>query len=226
MADVVWTMEIPSSSSGELYVVQGLENGATTCTCRFGIMNREIPAGAKGCKHMNQALSQRGLGFQGSRLPVAWTDEELDFDSDAWVRRVCEIFSPVDYLRELVQATLREDNDHLERAGKRAAGAGSFRPHPLPELQRAVLGRLFQALSKFDRDDRVNSEAEESADIFLKKALRARQVPGVSNKQIAEAIRYSLCGNDTAWKRLVPDTIQETADNIYDGERMVNPPSP
>ena len=203
MASVVWTMEIPLSSSGELYVVQGLDSGATTCTCRFGIMNREVPAGARGCKHMRQALNQRRLGFQETQLPVAWTDKEIDFDKDAWVRRFCEIFSPVDYMRDLVEATLREDNDHLARAAKREAGKGNFRPHPLPELQRAVLEHLFEALSEFADKDEAVSEANEIATTFLMKALQARQVHGVSNKLIAESIRNSLCGNDTAWNRLI-----------------------
>ena len=205
MADVVWTMEIPSSSSGELYEVQYLDDGATTCTCRFGIMNREIPAGGKVCKHIRQALKQRGLGYQETRLPVAWTDKELEFDKDAWVRRFCQIFSPVGYLTDLVQATLREDNDHLARAAQRAAGNLRLRPDPLPELPRAVLERLLAALSEFDRDGKAESEADEVADTFLRKALRARQVYGISNKQIAEAIRNSLCGNDAAWNLLVSD---------------------
>ena len=205
MSNVVWTMEIPSSSSGELYQVQGLDNGATTCTCRFGIMNKEIPAGERGCKHIRQALRQRDLGFQGTQLPAALTDAEIEFDKDAWLMRLCEIFSPVVHLKELVKATLREDNDHRARAERRQAGNRRLRPDPLPKLQRAVLEQLLDALSAFDRDDRVKSEADGVADTFLSKALRARQVSSVSNKMIAEAIRNSLCGNDTAWKNLISD---------------------
>ena len=152
---------------------------------------------------MRQALNQRKLGFEGTQLPVAWTDKEIDFDSDAWVRHFCAIFSPVDYMRELVEATLRVDNDHRERAYKRDSGQGNFRPNPLPELQRAVLGRLLDTLSEFDDEDEVMSEADELAITFLKKALQARQVHGVSNQQIAEAIRNSLCGNNTTWDRFI-----------------------
>ena len=203
MADVIWTMEIPSSSSGEIYTVTGYDDGSTICTCRNGSFKGLIPAGARGCKHIRQALNQRRLGFQETQLPVAWTDEEIDFDSDAWVRHFCQIFSPVDYMKELVQATLREDNDHLARMAKREAGEGQFRSHPLPEMQRAVLERLLEALSKFDRDGSVKSEANELADTFLKMALQARLGNAVSNKQIAEAIRNFLSGNDTQWNRLV-----------------------
>ena len=138
-------------------------------------------------------------------MPVALTDTEIEFDKDAWVMRLCEIFSPVVHLTELVQATLREDNDHLARAARRAAGNRRLRPDPLPELERAVLERLLEALSEFDRDGRAKSGADEVADTFLIKALRARQVYGVSNKPIAEAIRNSLCGNDAAWKNLISD---------------------
>ena len=63
--------------------------------------------------------------------------------------------------------------------------------------------RLLEALSEFNHDDKAKSEADELADNFLKKALQARQVHGVNNKQIAEAIRNSLCGNATAWNRLI-----------------------
>ena len=97
-------------------------------------------------------------------------------------------------MRELVEATLREDNDHLARAAKREAGEGNFRPHPLPELQRAVLERLLETLSEFDDKDEAMSEADELAYTFLKKALEARQVHAISNQQIAEAIRNSFCG--------------------------------
>ena len=82
MADIVWTMEIPSSSSGEIYMVKGDGDGATTCTCRFGLTHGTIQAGARGCKHMRQALNQRRLGFQDTQLSVAWTDKEIDFDRD------------------------------------------------------------------------------------------------------------------------------------------------
>ena len=203
MADVIWTMEIPSSSSGEIYTVTGYNDGSTTCTCPFGIRRGPIPADAKGCKHIRQARSQQKLGFQETQLPVAWTDEEIDFDSDAWVRRFCAIFSPVSYLNELAQATLREDNDHRTRMAKREAGEGSFRPNPLSEMQRAVLERLLETLSEFDLDGKAKSEADELAETFLLKALQARQKHGVSNQLIAEAIRNSLCGNDTTWDRLI-----------------------
>ncbi len=203
MPNAVWTMEIPSSTSGEIYTVTGYDDGSTICTCRNGSFKGLIPAGARGCKHIRQALNQRRLGFQETQLPVAWTDKEIDFDRDAWVRRFCEIFSPVAYMRELVQATLREDNDHLTRMAKREAGEGKFRPQPLPETQRAVLERLLETLSGFDSNGKAKSEADELADTFLKQALQARQVHGVSNQHIAEAIRNSLCGNDTAWNRLI-----------------------
>ena len=203
MAEVAWKVEIPSSSSGELYGVTGYDDGAMTCTCPFGSRRGALPAGSRGCKHMRQSLNQQRLGFEGSQLPVAWTDEEIDFDKDAWIRRFCTIFSPVDYMRELVDATLRVDNDHRARVVKRDSGQGNFRPDPLPEMQRAVLERLLATLSEFDDKGKATSEADELADTFLKRALQARQVHGVSNQQIAEAIRNSLCGDDTALNRLV-----------------------
>ena len=202
MADVIWTMEIPSSSSGEIYTVTGYDDGSTTRTCPFGIRRGLIPAEAKGCKHIRQARAQQKLGFEETQLPVAWTDEEIDFDSDSWVRRFCEIFSPVDYMMELVEATLREDNDHRARVAKREAGEGNFRPYPLPELDRAVLERLLETLAEFGDKDKAKSKADELAETFLHKALQARQRNGISNQLIAEAIRNSLCGNDTAWDRL------------------------
>ena len=110
----------------------------------------------------------------------------------------------MDYLKELVQATLREDNDHLTRQAKREAGEGKFRPHPLPQLQRAVLERLLETLSEFDTDaNRVQSEADTAAREILTKALQARRNTNVGNKDIAEAVHKSLYGDDTAWNRLV-----------------------
>ena len=204
MADVIWIMEIPSSSSGEIYTVTGYDDGSTTCTCRFGSTRGLIQAGARGCKHIRQALNQQRLGFQETQLTVAWTEKEIDFDSDAWIKHFCKIFSPVDYMKELVEATLREDNDHRARVAKREAGEGNYRPHPLPQLQRAVLERLLEVLSEFDTDAyRIQSEADTTAREILTKALQARRDTNVGNKDIAEAVHKSLYGDDTAWNRLV-----------------------
>ena len=219
MAEFAWSMEIPSSSSGEIYTVTGYDDNSTTCTCRFGSTKGLIPAGARGCKHIRQALNQQRLGFQETQLTVAWTDKEIDFDSDAWIKHFCEIFSPVDYMKELVEATLREDNDHRGRMAKHEAGEGYFRPYPLPELDRSVLERLLETLSEFGDKDKTKSKADELAETFLHKALQARQVRGISNQLIAEAIRNSLCGNDTAWERLNPNPPMDTDGRREDSGR-------
>ena len=36
MANADWEMEIPSSSSGEIYSITGYDDGSTICTCRNG----------------------------------------------------------------------------------------------------------------------------------------------------------------------------------------------
>ena len=213
MASIIWEMNIPSSSSGEIYTVRAYDDGTATCSCRFGSLRGLVGPGVQRCKHIESAFRQKELGFQGTELPPAWTDQELDFDTAAWIRRLCQIYSPFVFLRELAEATLREDNDHLARLVKKEAGEGNFRPNPLPKLERAVLTRLVFALSEFD-DEALDtpidrSTADRVGHEFLKKAVRAnsaaregKRLVQSTNKKIAEALRNSLCGDNRAWDRL------------------------
>ena len=198
----MWSLKIPSLSSGEIYTVTGYDDGRTTCTCPSGEKRGPRPAGRPSCKHMRSAIRQHELGYpEDVVLPPAYTDRDIRFDGPGWVRHFCYVFSPVDYVREIVEAIMRVDNEHISRAKARDEGGGNFRPSPLPEQERAVMEVLLDALSDFDQDS--NSPSSEMARLFLEKALVIRQVPDTTNQQRAAAIRNSLCGNDSQWNRLV-----------------------
>lgn len=205
----MWRLKIPSLSSGEIYTVTGYDDGTTTCTCPSGERRGPRPSGRPSCKHMKSAIRQHELGYpEDVVLPPAYTDRDIKFDRAGWVRHLCYIFSPVDHIKEIVEDVMRVDNEHISRARARDEGEGNFRPSPLPERERAVMEVLLDALSDFDQDS--NSPSSEMARVFLGKVLVIRHTPDITNKRRAEAIRNSLCGNDSQWNRLVGEGPSES----------------
>ena len=190
----IWSMEIPSGSTGEIYVVTAFDNDTTVCTCRFGSMKGPIPVGQRACKHARQALQQRVLGYSEEVLPVAYRDDEVGFDRAAWVRHFCWIFSPVDHVKEVVAEILRVDNDHVSRAKRRDEGETRLRPHPLPPQKRAIVELLLDALEDFEQDS--NNEANELARTVLEKVLEERRRDGLTNVERARAI-HSVLSEET-----------------------------
>ena len=198
MAEPIGRARIPSDSSGELYDIVEYDDGTVSCTCAFGSRRGPMAPTSQTCKHVRAYRNSHGLGFGPDILPVALTDKDLDFDRARWVGRLCHIFSPVAYLHDLVEATLRQDNDELERLAKRNAGEGNYRPVPLPKIQRSVLERLLDTLNDLE-DGGVSdadigiSEADALAATILKEALRLRQQPAnTSNKAIAMQLHRKL----------------------------------
>ena len=118
MAELVNQSKIPSGSTGELYDVAEYDDGTVTCSCAFGFRRGPMTPTGRSCKHVKTYRAQKALGFEPDVLPVALTDNDLDFDRPKWVRSLCYTFAPVTYLLEVVEATLRQDNNELDRLSK------------------------------------------------------------------------------------------------------------
>ena len=194
MAEVIRSAQIPSTSSGELYELKEYDDGSVTCTCPFGSRRGVIPAGVRGCKHIEIFRRDKREGL----LPPAWTDKEFKFDEMQMVRRLFHIFGPAGYLLDITRATINQDDKELAKIPLREAGS-RHQPKPLSEEQRAVLVRIEIALEECQEQEVIGygskGSGNEVAWDFLHRALRLR-LEEQDNSQISFRIQRGMIGEE------------------------------
>lgn len=190
MPNLIESVSIPSTTTGELYDIRAYDDGSVSCSCPFGSRRGLMAPEDRTCRHACQYRTQKAFGWEGERLPPA-PDIAVEYRIDAarWVQRLCHIHSPVAYLHDIVLATLKEDERQKSL---------QFRPKPLRVTQRSVLEQILVVLTEIRRENESPAgSGGRPADVIAHQSLGAAlrlRLPREekSNKEISREIHTEL----------------------------------
>ncbi len=193
MAEIVNRAQMPSKRTGEIYEIAEYDDGSVTCTCRYGASRGLMAVGDRVCWHVRDyRIKAAGMDLESTLPHHPPVPGEPGLNVNEWVLRFAKVFCPVNYMVDIVTATLRQDDLELEKMEEKAGGRKGLRPKPLPPFRRAVLVELLPVLRTMeDLPDRPSQgpghDADLFADAFMRQALQVRHIdrPDGSNDDLA-----------------------------------------